>query len=202
MAARRVRLAMWRAGHDLAQAGQALGVKERLALGGRAGNEHDELAMALEGGVKPLAGSGAVGVGENGCAGEQVGLLEVVAGHGDAPVAARAARAATWVPSRRSLMSRASATASRVRSSSVGPRPPMRTRMSMRRERGADGVDEVLSAVADDGFEGDGDADLVELLGEIEGVGVLAEGGEHLGADGDDFGFHKAAFSSQLSAGS
>ena len=35
------------------------------------------------------------------------------------------------------------------------------------------------------------DADLVELFGEVEGVGVLAEGGEHLGADGDDFGFHK-----------
>ena len=58
-------------------------------------------------------------------------------------------------------------------------------------EGGADGVDEVLAAVADDGLEGDGDADFVEFLGEIEGVGVLAEGGEHLGADGDDFGFHR-----------
>ena len=62
-------------------------------------------------------------------------------------------------------------------------------------ERGADGVDQVLAAVADDGLEGDGDADLVELFREIEGVGVLAEGGEHLGADGDDFGFHKNSFS-------
>ena len=44
-------------------------------------------------------------------------------------------------------------------------------------EGGADGVDEVLCAVADDGFEGDGDADLVELLSEVEGVGVLAEAG-------------------------
>ncbi len=61
-------------------------------------------------------------------------------------------------------------------------------------EGGADGVDQILAAVADDGLEGDGDADLVELFSEIEGVGVLAEGGEHLGADGDDFGFHKGSF--------
>ena len=44
---------------------------------------------------------------------------------------------------------------------------------------------------------------LVELFREVERVGVLAERGEHLGADGDDFGFHKGSFSalsSQLSA--
>ena len=58
-------------------------------------------------------------------------------------------------------------------------------------EGGVDGVDEILAAVADDGFEGDGNAELVEFFREIEGVGVLAEGGEHLGADGDDFTFHK-----------
>jgi hypothetical protein len=44
-------------------------------------------------------------------------------------------------------------------------------------EGGADGADEVFAAVADDGFEGDGDADFVEFFSEIEGVGVLAEGG-------------------------
>ncbi len=58
-------------------------------------------------------------------------------------------------------------------------------------EGGADGVDEVFAAVADDGFEGDGNADFVELFSEIEGVSVLADRGEHLGADGDDFGFHE-----------
>ena len=47
---------------------------------------------------------------------------------------------------------------------------------------------EVGEGVADDGLEGDGDAEGVELGGEEEGVGVLAEGGQHLGADGDDFG--------------
>ena len=58
-------------------------------------------------------------------------------------------------------------------------------------ESGFDGGDEIFAAVADDGFEGDGNAEGVELLSEIERVGVLAEGGEHLGADGDDFTFHK-----------
>ena len=34
-------------GQDFAQAGQALGVEERAALVGRAGNEHEQLAIAL-----------------------------------------------------------------------------------------------------------------------------------------------------------
>jgi hypothetical protein len=55
------------------------------------------------------------------------------------------------------------------------------------------------SSVADDSLEGYGDAHLVEFFGQIEGVGVLAKGGEHLGADGDDFAFHRAVLSSQFS---
>ena len=70
--------------------------------------------------------------------------------------------------------------------------------MSTAAERGANGVDQVFLPVAHDGFEGDGDADAVELFREVERVGVLAERGEHLGADGDDFGFHKGRF--QLSS--
>jgi hypothetical protein len=99
-------------------------------------------------------------------------------------VAARAARAATWSLSRRRVSERASAA-----------HEDQDVKAS---EGGADGVDEVFAAVADDGLEGHGDADLVELFGEIEGVGVLAVRGEHLGADGDDFGFHEC--SSQPSA--
>ena len=63
--------------------------------------------------------------------------------------------------------------------------------MSVRPSAVFDGADEILAAVADDGLEGDADAEAVELFREVEGVGVLAERGEHLGADGDDFGFHK-----------
>ena len=73
--------------------------------------------------------------------------------------------------------------------------------MSVRPRAALDGVDEIFAAVADDGFEGDGDAELVELFREVEGVGVLAEGGEHLGADGDDFGFHRAANRCQEQSG-
>ena len=48
----------------------------------------------------------------------------------------------------------------------------------------------VREIVADDGLEGDLDAEVVKSVGEIEGVGVLAEGCEHLGASGDDFSDH------------
>ena len=65
--------------------------------------------------------------------------------------------------------------------------------MSAAGEGGANGIHEILAPVADDGLERDGDADLIELFSEVKGVGVLAVGGEHLGANGDDFGFHKAA---------
>ena len=66
--------------------------------------------------------------------------------------------------------------------------------MSVRAKGVADGADEILLAVADDGLEGHRDADLVELFGEVEGVGVLAMRREHFGADCDDFGFHESSF--------
>ncbi len=44
----------------------------------------------------------------------------------------------------------------------------MMTRMSMRAKRGADGADEVFLAVANNGFEVDRDADLVELFSQVE----------------------------------
>ncbi len=47
---------------------------------------------------------------------------------------------------------------------------------------------EVVAVVADDAFEGTGDAEVVETSGEVEGVGVLAMRREHLGANGDDLG--------------
>ena len=58
------------------------------------------------------------------------------------------------------------------------------------RDGDACGAGEVGEIVADDGFEGDLDAEIVERGGEVEGVGVLAEGREHLGAGCDDFSDH------------
>src|ERR1700675_3621941 len=107
-------------------------------------------------------------------------------------VAARACRAATWVLSRCSVSESASAAASRVRSSSVGPRPPMRMMMSGR--TGAGGLYQGFSAVRHNGFECHHDANLVKLLSQIKRVGVLPVWGEHLRADGDDFRFHKSSF--------
>jgi len=52
------------------------------------------------------------------------------------------------------------------------------------------GVGEMSEVIADDGLEGDLDAEVVETLGEVEGVSVLAEGREHLGASCDDFSDH------------
>jgi hypothetical protein len=52
-------------------------------------------------------------------------------------------------------------------------------------EGGADGADEILEAVADDGLEGHGDADLVEFFGEIERIRILPDGGKHFRTDGD-----------------
>ena len=70
---------------DLAQARQAFGFKQRLALGRRAGDEHDQLAIALVERVDPLPRRAAVGIGKHGGALDHVGLLQVVRGHGDAP---------------------------------------------------------------------------------------------------------------------
>jgi hypothetical protein len=54
----------------------------------------------------------------------------------------------------------------------------------------ADGVGEVLAVIADDGFEGDRDAELVEAGGEGKRVGVLTVGRQHLRTDGDDLSEH------------
>src|SRR6202042_1291925 len=52
------------------------------------------------------------------------------------------------------------------------------------------GAGEMREVVADDGLEGDLYAEVVEAVGEVEGVGVLTEGREHLGTDSDDFSDH------------
>ena len=66
--------------------------------------------------------------------------------------------------------------------------------MSVRARAVRIALTEVFLAVAHDGLEGHRDANLVELFGQIEGVGVLAIRREHFGADCDDFGFHGSSF--------
>jgi hypothetical protein len=48
----------------------------------------------------------------------------------------------------------------------------------------------VAQTIADDAFENYVNAQQVELLGEVERIGVHAEGREHLGTHRNDLGIH------------
>ena len=48
----------------------------------------------------------------------------------------------------------------------------------------------MVAVVANDGFEVDNNAQLVQAFGEVKRVRVLPKGREQLGADGDDLGVH------------
>ena len=50
--------------------------------------------------------------------------------------------------------------------------------------------DEALAVIADDRLEAHLDSQVVELLGEVERVGVLPVGSEQLRPHGDDLGIH------------
>src|SRR5579883_15298 len=50
--------------------------------------------------------------------------------------------------------------------------------------------DQALAAVSDNGLEHDFHAQLIQALGEKQGIGVLAEGSKQLRADGDDLRVH------------
>ena len=57
-------------------------------------------------------------------------------------------------------------------------------------ERAAEGVANVVVLIADDGFAGHGDAEMVEPLGEEKRVGIDAVGREQFRTDRDDFSLH------------
>ncbi len=141
-------------------------------------------------GVEVLAGGAAVGVGEDGGAGEDVGLLGVVGRHDDLAggVALVEVGDDGVVAVELEVEGCGDGFAGEVvfgGAEAAGEEDDVGAG-----DGDADGGGEVGEVVADDGFEGDGDAEVVESLGEVEGVGVLAEGRQHLGADGDDFSDH------------
>ena len=47
--------------------------------------------------------------------------------------------------------------------------------------------------IADDRLEDDFNPELVQMFGEIKGIGVLAEGSQQLRANGDDLGVHASS---------
>ena len=57
-------------------------------------------------------------------------------------------------------------------------------------DRGACDGSQLQPVIANNGLEGDINADVVELAGEVEGISVLPVRSEHLRADGHDFGDH------------
>ena len=82
------------------------------------------------------------------------------------------------------------ASTSRVRSSCVGPRPPVARTRSARSQAARKHVDVVVEVVGDGGVEADGDADLGEPAAEPLAVGVEVLAAGEFAADGEDFGFH------------
>jgi hypothetical protein len=173
---RRRRLARWRGGSEAARRGLASVSKDA--------------AEAVVGEVEVLAWGAAVGVGEEGCAVDELGLLGVVGGHGHAagckPRLQRQDRGRVGVELE--VEGFGGALTGEVvfgGAKAAGEEDDVGAV-----EGDADGVGEVGAVVADDGFEGDGDAEVVEAGGEIERVGVLAMGRQHFRADSDDFSEH------------
>ena len=157
----------------------------------RSGNEHDDFAEAGVGGFEPLAGSAAVGIGEKGGAFDEVGLLEIVFGHADAPCS-RAGVKCGYLLCIALEAQRESFSYGLARKVVFGGTESAHEDQDVgTRESGFNHTDQVFSTIADNRLEGDSDAQFVELLSEIEGVRVLAKGRQHLGADSDDFGFHE-----------
>ena len=84
----------------------------------------------------------------------------------------------------------AAAMASRVRSSAVGPRPPVATTKSARSIAARKTATLFVEVVADGGVESDVDAQLGEPLAEPLAIGVQPLAGGELVANGNDFGVH------------
>ena len=145
---------------------------------------------AGEGGVQPLAGSAAIAIGQDLCAFKDLRLLAVVGRHGYlARLEARLQRGEhTCVGMQFQAERGGDALAGEV---VLGRPQASRQHDDVRTvQRDADGVRKALAVVADDGLEGDRDAELVQAGGKGERVGVLTVGCQHLRTYGDDLSNH------------
>ena len=166
--------------------------EEGLEFVGGAGEQDDDLAEAVDGGVEELAGGAALWVLEDGGAFEDVGLLGVVGRHhhlarGEALVERGEDGG---VAAKRDAECGGDGFAGEVvfgGAEAAGEEDDVGAG-----DRDAGGSGEVIEIVADDGLEGDLDAEIVELGGEEERVGVLPVRREHLGAGCDNFCLHRA----------
>ena len=143
-----------------------------------------------EGGVEVLAGGAAVFVVQDDGSVELVGLLDVIGGHGDAARGEALVQVGENGGIGMDLDAERGGCGLAGEVVFGGPEAAGEEDDVGARDGDAGGSGEVSEVVADDGLEGDLDAEVVEAGGEEEGVGVLAEGGEHLGAGSDDFSDH------------
>ena len=194
MAAFNVRTAIERCGTTSRRRGRHSASNSGLALVRRAGKQRDQLAIAFESGVEPLARRAAVQVGQQRCALQHVGLLQVVLRHRNPPGGGAGVQRSNL----RSVA--AQCDRKRFRRSFAGQVVFGRSQSAHHdqnvdaAQRRAKSVHQVLAPVADDGLECDRNAEFIQLLRDVERVGVLAKGSEHLGADGNDLAFHRNSF--------
>ena len=105
---------------ELLQARDAFVDEQRLQLAGRAGQQHDHARAEID----PLPRRGAARIGQRLCAFDQVRLAAIDVRHPAVDLAEALLDPAEISSLKISPRPSAAATASRVRSSSVGPRPP------------------------------------------------------------------------------
>ena len=172
----------------LAQRAAADQIEHRLQLARRAGQQHHDAARVPAACVDEQARRGAVGIVQHDRPLRHLGLPPVHVRHRQVRAARSAPGSSPRSPRRSSIGSPStSATTSRVRSSSVGPSPPVRTMTSERSSAWRNRPARSLAIVADDGLDAQVDAERRQPVGEEERIGIGARGSEQLGADGDDF---------------
>ena len=177
-------------GQQLLEPIEAEVVEHAFQLVGRAGQQNQQAALAFVGGVEPLAGSGAAAVLQQLGSGDAVGLLDVVFRH------AHAVCGGAGVQGGHHFVIALQFDAERLGHALAreivlgGAEASGKNNDLGAGERDAAGLQQVLAAVADNGLEDDLDAKLVETPGQEQGIGVLAEGRQELGADRYDLSIH------------
>ena len=178
MAIFNTRRAMWRGGSASCQSRHAFRGEHGFQFRRWTGHQQHQLAMFADDGVNPLAGRGAVGVGQDVCAVDQVGLLGIVGGHGDATFGK------SLVEGCQQIAVAADAHAqgfcdSFTRQIILGGTEATHDADDICATEGeVDGLHQVRLTIADDGFKDDADAERIQLLGDEQRIRVLTEGGQ------------------------
>ena len=174
-----------------AQARQTLLLEQSLQLVRRPGKQHDDSFPALIFAAHPLSGGAAVGVGQDGCTGDDVGLLEIVRRH--FPAARGEALFETGNNRRVAVKSQSKRVGYRFASEIVfGRAKSAHEDDDLGARHGKTGRSgEMFTVVANDGLENHLNPKLVELFGQIKRVRILTERSQQLGANGDDLGIHE-----------